>query len=134
MSRENVELTRRSNAALNRGDREAAFAAFHPDVEWCDLQHAPDAPERLHGLAAVQAYTELWYDAFEDFTAEVEEYIDAGDFVVTVTRWRGTGKESGLAIDLSAAEVTEFADGKVTRITVGYTDKRAALKAVGLDA
>jgi ketosteroid isomerase-like protein len=118
MSRENVEILRRLNAAFNRRDREAMFAAYHPDVEWCDLEHAPDAPERLRGIAAVRAYVEQWYDAFEDFTAKIEEYIDAGDFVVTVTQWRATGKGSGLAIDLHAADVTEFADGKAIRITI----------------
>jgi ketosteroid isomerase-like protein len=67
MSRENGAIMRRSSAAFNRGDREAAFAALHPDVEWFDLHHAQDAPERLHGLAAVRAYVEQWYDASEDF-------------------------------------------------------------------
>ena len=41
MSQENVEILRRSNVAFNRRDRDAAFADYHPDVEWRDLMHAP---------------------------------------------------------------------------------------------
>jgi hypothetical protein len=49
------------------------------------------------------------------------------------TRWRGKGKDSGLEIDLRAVEVVEFADGKIARLTSGYSNKAEALKAVGLE-
>ena len=133
MSRENVEIMRRLNAAFNRRDRETMFATYHPDVEWCDLQHAPDAPERLHGVAAVKAYLDQWYEAFDDCTAEIEEYIDAEQFVVTLTHWRATGKGSALVIDLHTADVVELSEGRIVQVTIGYADKSAALKAVGLE-
>src|SRR5438045_1830085 len=56
MSQENVESVRRANAAFNRRDPDAAVADYHPDVQWRDLQHAPDAPERLNGRDALLAY------------------------------------------------------------------------------
>ena len=87
---------RRSNAAFNRRDRSAAFADFHPDVEWRDLQHDPDTPECIHGRSALLAIWDRWEEVFDDFTAEIEDYIDAGESVVTVTRWRATGKGSAL--------------------------------------
>jgi ketosteroid isomerase-like protein len=121
------------NAAFNRRDRDALSAYYHPDVELRDLQHAPDAPERLLGTDAMRAYWAQWDDAFDDFTAEIEECIDAGTYVVTATRWRGKGKDSGLEIDLRAVEVVEFADGKIARLTSGYATKDAALKDVGLE-
>jgi ketosteroid isomerase-like protein len=133
VSQENVEIVRRLNAAFNSGDRGAALAYCHPDVDWRDLQHAPDAPERLRGLDAVFAYMDQWEDAFDDFTAEVEEYIDAGACVLTVTHWRAKGKDSGLAIDLHTVDVVEFEGGKIVRITLGYATKDEALKAVGLE-
>jgi ketosteroid isomerase-like protein len=132
MSAKNVEIMRRSNAAFNRRDRDAAFADFHPDVEWRDLQHGPDTPECIHGRSAVGALWDRWEEVFDDFTAEVEEYIDAGESVVTVTRWRVTGKGSALAIEQHGVEVYEFADGRIVRATHGYADRAAALKAVGL--
>ena len=134
MSQENVEVVKRSNSAFNSGDRDAAFAEYHPDVEWCDLQHAPDAPESVRGIAAVCAIWDQWDTAFGEFTAEVEEYVDAGEFVVTLTHWHAKGGASGLAIEQRTAELFTFADGQIVRVTLGYPDKGAALKAVGLEA
>ena len=133
MSQENVEIVRRMNAAFNRRDPETMFAMYHAEVEWCDLQHAPDAPERLRGVSAVRAYLDQWYEAFDDFTAEIDEYIDAGPFVVTLTHWRAMGKGSALAIDLHTADVVEISDGKVVQVVIGYADPVEALKAVGLE-
>jgi hypothetical protein len=48
-----------------------------------------------------------------------------------VAHWRAKGKGSGLAIDLRSVDVYEFADGKIVRGTMGYTDKDTALKTGG---
>src|SRR4051794_24615325 len=112
MSQENVEIVRRCNAAFSRGDREGALAFYHPEAEWRDLRHAPDTPERVHGLPALRALMEQWDAVFDEFTVEVEEYIEVGDCVVAMTRWLGRGKESGLAIDLHTADGVELADGR----------------------
>jgi|SRR5438067_6043440 len=133
MSQENVEIMRRISASFNRGDRDGALAHYHPDVEWRDLQHAPDTPESVHGLSALSLIWNQWEEAFDEFGADIEEYIDAGACVVTVTRWRAKGKESGLALDLRTVDVYELANEKVVRVTMGYTDKAAALKAAGLE-
>jgi ketosteroid isomerase-like protein len=133
VSQENVEVVRRSNAAFNSGDLDGTLADFDPDIDWRDLQHAPDTPERVRGVAAVSSIMDEWEGAYDDFTAEIEEYIDAGVVVVTVTHWHAKGKGSGLALDLRTADVFEFADRKIVRVTLGYSDKREALKAVGLE-
>jgi ketosteroid isomerase-like protein len=134
MSQENVEVVRRVNAAFNRGDLDRVFAHYSPAVEWHDLQHAPDAPERVQGLPALRAILDQWEQDFDDFSADIEEFTDAGDFVVAVTRWRAKGRGSGLSLDLHAADVYELSEGKIVKVTLGYPpDKHAALKAVGLE-
>jgi ketosteroid isomerase-like protein len=133
MSQDNVEILRRANAAFNSGDREGMLAVLHPDVELRDLQHAPDAPEVMYGTEAVMAYLDQWDAVFDTFTAEIEEYIDAGDSVIVVAHWHATGRDSGLATNLHTADLYEFADGKIVRATTAYADKHAALKAVGIE-
>ncbi|GAC1434238.1 MAG: hypothetical protein NVSMB51_00950 [Solirubrobacteraceae bacterium] len=132
MSQENVETLKRTFASFNDRDRDGALAGFHPDVEWRDLDHAPDAPERVRGVAAMGALWDQFEEAFDEFAAETEEYTDVGDCVVCVTHWRAKGKGSGVPIGLRSADVYEFEDGAIIRVTLGYADKQAALEAVGL--
>jgi ketosteroid isomerase-like protein len=133
MSQDNVETIRRANEALNRGDRDAALADYHPDIEWNDLAHAPDSPETVRGLGALRNIWDQWEQAFDDFGADIEEFIDAGCHVVAITRWHALGKGSGISIDLHQADVFEIDKGKIVRVTLGYANGRAALKAVGLE-
>jgi ketosteroid isomerase-like protein len=132
VSRENVEVMRRTNAAFNRGDIHGVLSAYHPDVVWRDLAHPPDSTEYVVGIAALR---EIWaeWNVSGTLTAKVDEYIDAGDAVVCVTRWNLRGAGSGLGIDTTYAEVYEFEEGLVVRATVGYPSRRDALKAVGLE-
>jgi ketosteroid isomerase-like protein len=132
MSQENVEIVCRANAAFNSGDLNAALADYDPDVEWRDLLHAPDSQESVRGIAAVRAIIEQWFAAFDTFTADIEEYIDAGDMVVCVTRWRAEGKSSGAAVNQRQADICEIKHGRIVRVTLAYPDKAAALAAVGL--
>ena len=134
MSQENVEIVRRASTAFNRGDGVGAFADYASDVVWHDPNHGPDAPEHVHGLSALQAVWDQWAHDFADFTMDIEDFRDIGEFVVAVTRWRATGKGSGVAVNRHAADIYEFRGGTIVTVTLGYPpDLRAALKAVGLD-
>ena len=133
MSRENVETLRRSNAAFNRGDFDAAFADFDEDCEWRDLQHAFDTPERRRGVGAVREIWSAWRDSFEQFSAEIEEYVDEGEIVLVRTRWRAVGRESRLSLDLTTVDAYELSGGRIVRASVGYADMAAARKDLCLD-
>ena len=131
MSQENVEIVRQGNAAFNRGD-DAGFAEnLHPDVEFFDHAHAADAPETIKGAQALLAVLSEWRESFDDFQADIREYIEAGDHVVCVTRWTGRGKASDAAVDNLQVDVYELRAGKIVRATLAYPDKTSALEAVG---
>jgi ketosteroid isomerase-like protein len=129
VSRENVEFVRRVYA-LETGDIEGLIELYHEDAEWRDLQHAPDTPEVVRGKAAILALWTQWTDVFDEFTVEVYEYIDAHPWVICDSHWRGSGRESDLAIDLRSADAVEVRDGKIARVTLGYPDVATALEAV----
>ncbi len=131
MSQENVQLVRRANAAFNSGDYERFAESLHPEIEFRDHAHAADAPQALKGAQVVLSLLAEWRESFEDFRAEISEYIDAGDNVVCVTRWTGRGKASDAAVDVSQVDVYELRDGKIVRATLAYPDKTTALEAAG---
>ena len=132
MSQENVEIVRRANAAFNRGDYDGYVRSLHPEIEFRDHAHAADASETLKGTEALLSLLSEWRESFDDFRAEISEYIDAGDHVVCVTRWTGTGKASDAAVDVSQVDVFELRHGKIVRATLAYPDKATALESVGL--
>jgi ketosteroid isomerase-like protein len=133
MSEENVDLVRQANAFLRRGDLQRVIDLYHEDADWRDLQHAPDTPEAVRGRTAILALWTQWMEVFDNFTADVDEYIDVDPWVVCDTHWSGTGKGSELAIDLRSADAVKVREGKIARVIIGYADVPTALKAVKLE-
>jgi len=80
---------RRANALFNAGALDALLELYHPDVELRDLQHAPDVPELLRGPDALNLVVATWTEVYDEFEAEVYEYIDAHPWVICDTRWHG---------------------------------------------
>jgi ketosteroid isomerase-like protein len=78
------------------------------------------------GIEIIRRLAEGWFEVFPDFRADTEEFIDAGDRVVCVTRWQGTGAASGLDYDQRAAEVYTLRDGKIVprRVWVSRQSRR----------
>jgi ketosteroid isomerase-like protein len=132
MSQENVDLAQAVNAAFNRGDIDALFKFYAADAEFRDLLNAPDQPSVAKGTDAIREILALWLAAFDEFRAEIDDYIDAGDAVVCAAHWIGQGKASGISIDVHQFDVYEFRDAKIVRVTLGYSSKAEALEAVGL--
>jgi ketosteroid isomerase-like protein len=134
MSRENVEIVRRANSAFNSGDATTFVEVFAPDAELRDLANAPDQASVVKGRAAIEEVGKLWGAAFNEFSADIEEYTDAGDFVICAVRWHGQGKASGASIDLRQFDVYELLEGQIVRGTLGFRTKAEALEAAGLRA
>ena len=131
MSQENVELVRQANEAFNRGDIEGVLTYYAEDAEFEDLMNAPDLPRVVRGIEGVRQVLMAWVQAFDEFRAEIAEYIDAEDHVVCVTDYYGKSRE-GLTIQLRTGDVVEIRDGKFARVTIGYESREQALEAVGL--
>ena len=100
MSQENVHIIRRANEALNRGDIVGMAEFFAPNVVYFEREAYLDTPPVVRGREACVEAMSHFIEAFSDFNAELEELIDAGDCVVTVTHWRGSGAGSGASVDL----------------------------------
>lgn len=129
MSKLNVELVRFGYEAYDHGDIDAVLETLDPDVEWKQVEQ----PMAVHGREGVLKAWEEWSDPFqEDLHASVEELIDAGDRVIAVVRHRGTGKQSGVKLDLRTYLVYTVRDGKILRM-IEYTERADALRAAGVE-
>ena len=74
---------------------------------------------------------EDWATAWSEWSAEPEEYIDAGEKVIVVLRVKATGRGSGVGLERQDAIVYAMRDGMVVRMDY-YNSKRQALEAAGL--
>ena len=80
-------------------ERDPAFLSdYAEDIEWHTRADEPDAGTH-HGLAALRRYVESWLSAFPDLVVEADEYVDAGDWALAVTRLVGSGGTSGAGVD-----------------------------------
>jgi ketosteroid isomerase-like protein len=140
MSQENVELVKliakRINAILPRSDmnelREFLAEFFADDFVLTLIDSPPDQPSLFRGYEAALRYWSTFTDAFADVHREVEELVDAGDWVVSVGHWVGRGKVSGARVEGRRATAFRFREGKVVEYVVGFPTKDAALEAAGL--
>jgi len=131
VSRENVEVVRQAWEASVRHDNETVLSLYDPEVEMEWFTHGLDTPTVYRGLDGVRvAYQDL-FGVFADFTATVEEWIDAGEDVVAVLHMVGRGRQSGASVVSHEAHVWTVRHGKLWRLRI-FRTRAEALKAVGL--
>jgi ketosteroid isomerase-like protein len=63
------------------------------------------------------------------FMVQAERFVQAGDRIAVLIRWKGQGKEGGTPIESEGAHVWIFRDGKAVRFDV-YRDRGQALETV----
>jgi uncharacterized protein len=136
MSAENVEIVRRGYEAFNRGDIQTTLALFDPRVEVHLAREGqqvlgPDFSSVYRGLDGFMEFLGQLQAAWETWSWEPEEFIDAGDRVLVMVRMRAKGKSSGVEIDQPTAHVCTLEDGRLVRHET-YWDRAAARQAVGL--
>lgn len=135
MSQENVEIVRRGYELFAAGDLEGVSALFSADAELADsggLGVADTAAGTWHGPGGFLRSTREALEAFEDYSVEAEEFIDAGEAVVVPVRISGRGRASGAKLEIHVAHLWVLrSNGKVIRGEV-YRTAEEALKAVGL--
>src|ERR1041384_6947338 len=103
MSQENVEVVRQVFDAVARGDRERVLALYHSDVA---LEAAPGTftdeiwgPVQQRGHEGLRAVNRELHQAFETLETPCDELIDAGDRVVSASRYLARGRKSGIDIE-----------------------------------
>jgi ketosteroid isomerase-like protein len=112
----NVPIVRRSYEAFARDDMDAVVGDMHPDIVWHQAQGLPHGGV-YHGLAEVRhnVFDPLDRDWWSEFTAEPDEFLDAGDEIVVLGRYRGVAKETGKKLDVPFVHMWTMRDGKAVR-------------------
>ena len=115
MDEQSVEVVRGAYEAFGRGDVPAVLGAMATDIEWHEADGMPyggvyHSPEEV----AQNVFGPLVEDV-PDFAVTPEEFIPSGDTVAVVTRYTGTGKATGKALNLPVVHVWDVRDGEIAR-------------------
>jgi ketosteroid isomerase-like protein len=129
MSQENVSLIQRVYEEYGRTGDVVRWALAW-DVEWHTAADLPDTDVH-RGIESVAAFVRDWPSAFEDFGAEVEEFIDIGDCVVVPLVLRGRVRGTDEAVAMRETHVWKLREAKVIEVRE-YRTREQALEAVGL--
>jgi ketosteroid isomerase-like protein len=129
MSEENVEIVRRHIDAYLAGDYKAAIAAYDPEIEY-DVSIRPEG-RVYRGHAGIVEALRTWAGTWDEWKAEIEEIIDAGDDVLVFDHQTGRGKGSGVPLDQHTSMIYSLREGKIVRVT-WFRTRREGLEAVGL--
>jgi ketosteroid isomerase-like protein len=148
MSRENVEIVKRVQAsgvdlaglfqASTLPDPAATgidLAAFDSNfqTEFIARRAAGGSipPRVARGLLGFAESWRDWLEPWESYYIEVEEFIDAGDEVVSLTRVRAKTTRDAVAVEHRPGAVWSLRDGRIVRVRF-YLDREEALEAAGL--
>ena len=135
MSQENVEVVRGIIDSHERGDFDAVFAEYDPEIEWHlsgVFARVSDFDPVYYGHAGVRSFWRQWFAAWERADFEYEEFIDAGDSVVTILTQRVRGRTSGIELEWNSyAQVWTVRNAKIVRVEF-FQHREEALEAAGL--
>lgn len=125
----NVTIIKGLYKAFAEGDMDTITAVITPDVEWIESEGIPYGG-RFAGRDAVFAgvFGKIATE-WDNFTASVDEYIDAGDRVITLGYDSGTYKATGKHMSAATASIWTLKDGKVVKF-VQYIDTLQVVSAL----
>jgi ketosteroid isomerase-like protein len=111
-----VEIVKRSYDAFAVGDMDGVLGDMDPDIEWHQAQGLPHGGY-YRGLDEVRRniFDPLDTEWWDGFTATPDEFLDAGEHVVVLGRYRATAKQSGRALDVPFVHVWTLRNDKAVR-------------------
>lgn len=128
MSR-NTQLLLIAYDAWNRDDCDAWLRLLHPDVEIHTSGAFPDLSPVYRGHKRAKKFWQQIREPWESFRIEVERLEEVDDCVIGAIRFRATGVDSGVEVDMRFGSAIRVRDGVATEMVNGRTahDAREAI-------
>jgi ketosteroid isomerase-like protein len=131
MSRDNVEIVRKSFDAIGRWDLDALLELYDPDIKFEPLTGTRVESGGYRGHQGVRRYLEEAEEVWDEVRPVAGEITTSGDQVVVFGHCAIRGKASEIETDSPCSWVITVQDGKITRHRVFGTSSEA-LEAAGL--
>jgi ketosteroid isomerase-like protein len=130
-ARDRVGTVRAVYDEWGQGNLRAGLELYDRRLVFMPLDIPDGGPDFYVGPEGVTEFMRGWLKSWRDFTIAAEEYIEAGDSVVVMTRQHGAGRASGAPAELVYFQVWTFRGHSVIRLEQ-FRKRAEALAAVGL--
>jgi len=117
VSDQNVTTLRRAFEAFARDDFDAVAATLDPDVVWDGVGELVPGGARHRGVdEVVEQVFESIRDAYDEFCADPEEFIDVGERVIALGTFTVRPEGGERTIRTPFVEVIDFRGGRMARV------------------
>jgi ketosteroid isomerase-like protein len=133
VSRENVEIVRKSFLAVSGGDPLAGVGFYDPAIEWDMSSVTGWLEKRVYRGPEVIPFLQAWGDSWQDWHYDLDEVIDGEreQVFAAIHEW-GTGTGTGASVDQRRYFALTLRGGRAVRVQM-FSERADALKAVGLE-
>ena len=119
MSQNNVQIASRLYDAFNRGDLQAFEQSVSKDLVWNEAESSLNCqgnPYRSFAAVRDGVFAPTLRD-FRGFQVDLEQLIDAGDYVIGTGRYRGTSTTTEEELSAQFCHILHLdAEGKLDRL------------------
>ena len=112
-----LEVAQAVYASHEARDTPGLVELLHPEVEWYQAENHPyagDGPWRGREEVVDRVATPINED-WDGFITDVEEYIEAGDKVIVLGRYRGRHKSTGVTVDAQVCTIYTVRGGLIVK-------------------
>ncbi|MGD1701934.1 nuclear transport factor 2 family protein [Dapis sp. BLCC M229] len=125
----NIDVIKRLYQAFSEGDIDSVSALLDPSIEWIESDGIPYGGVFKGYEAVLNGVFAKIGAEWDNFTAHVDEFIDAGDIVVTLGTDSATYKATGKKMIAPTASIWTLKNGKVVKFRQ-YIDTLAVVNAI----
>ncbi len=126
----NIDVIKRLYQAFSEGDIDSVSALLDPSIEWIESDGIPYGGVFKGYEAVLNGVFAKIGAEWDNFTAHVDEFIDAGDIVVTLGTDSAIYKATGKKMIAPTASIWTLKNGKVVKFRQ-YIDTLAVVNAIG---
>ena len=129
MSSDHAEIVRRTCELWSRGELDATLELIAPNVRWEPSGKFIGSGQTYHGHAGVREFWRVFREPWTGVSLEPVEFDELDESrLLTRTRFRGTGRASGIQTETELFVVWTFEGGQVSRYQ-SFGDRDEALTA-----
>lgn len=125
----NLEVVQELYRAFGEKDYDAFLGICTPDLEWIQNEGFPGGSTHRGAKAVVEKVFQAFNHDWESWSFEIEQYLDAGETIIVIGRYRGSHRQSRKWFSSPAAHVYDLRNGKVWRFRQ-FTDTKLIWDAI----